>query len=123
MTVGLMRATVIGRDGGCVARRIDPDAGPCRDKWGHTVDYLPTDALEADYVRLRSKAGRHVLPGDHVALCPGHHRGTGSQQGYVWATSHRAEERAYLDSLVHEHRPTPASIETGEWRCACGATR
>lgn len=101
MRPGEMRLVVILRDGGCVARLVDRSAGPCRDAWGKTATVgVPLDELEADYVRLRAKGKRHELPDDHVALCPGHHRGTGPQGGYVWATAHRASERVYLEALV-----------------------
>lgn len=90
------RSTVMLRDGACVARFLDPEAGPCRDQWGN-IRVIPVEELEADYVRLGAHGKRHELPIDHVALCPGHHRGTGAQGGYVWATSHREMERAYLE--------------------------
>jgi hypothetical protein len=92
------RAAVLERDGDCIAPLIDKDAGPCRDKWGDVKTFpFPQDELEADYVKLGAHGARHELPIDHVALCPGHHRGTGSQRGYVWATAHRAELRSYLE--------------------------
>lgn len=97
--VGRMRWEVLTRDGGCVAPRLDPRAGPCRDRWGYEPKMLHLDELEADYVRLGAKGDRHELPEDHVAVCPGHHRGTGASGGYQWATAHREELRAYLDGL------------------------
>lgn len=102
VSVGQVRAAVISRDAGCVARRVDPKAGPCRDQWGHTVLAVALDALEMDYVRHGARHGRHGAAADHVALCPGHHRGTGAQRGYVWATNHRAQLRAYLESMEDE---------------------
>lgn len=98
MTVGAVRMVVFLRDGGCVAPRLDPGAGPCADQWG---DPLPGDrhliGLEMDYVRRGATGKRHELARDHVALCAGHHRGTGPQGGAVWATAHRALLRGYLD--------------------------
>ncbi len=101
-TVSQVRTAVISRDDGCVARRIDPKAGPCRDWQGRVVDRVPLDQLEADYVRLGARAPRHRDPWDHQALCPGHHRGVGAQRGYVWATAHRAEARDRLEDLRKE---------------------
>lgn len=86
---------VIQRDGQCMAPVLDPEAGPCRNGWGQ-VGPVKIYELEADYVRFRAHGKRHELPIDHVALCPGHHRGTGAQGGHIWATSHREMERAYL---------------------------
>ena len=107
MTVGEMRAAVLIRDGGCIAIRLDWQAGPCRDQWGA---HIPEDCLpemELDYIRLRATGKRHELASDHVTLCPGHHRGTGAQQGYVWATAHRAELREYLETCESDtERPT-----------------
>lgn len=93
-----MRMVVILRDGGCVALRLDPAAGPCYDQWGDPITH-PLLHLEADYVRRGATGGRHEKASDHAALCPGHHRGTGPNGGYVWATAHREEMRAYLDGL------------------------
>jgi len=103
-TVEWTRAVVSGRDVGCVARKVDPDAGPCYDRWGKVLplayNELKWDQGEMDYVRLGAHGPRHALPEDHVWLCPGHHRGTGPSAGYVWATSHRREERDYLEAEV-----------------------
>jgi len=95
---------VAGRDVGCVAPKIDPHAGPCYDRWGKHLplahNELKWDDGEMDYVRLEAIGPRHMLPEDHVWLCPGHHRGTGPSAGYQWATSHRREEREYLEAEV-----------------------
>lgn len=103
MKVGEMRYATLSRDNWeCQARNIDPSAGECRDAWGTPFAEFPAIKvlvdLEADYVRLGARGKRHELPEDHVILCPGHHRGTGNQAGYCWATSHRAEMRAWLDA-------------------------
>jgi hypothetical protein len=92
------RLEIMRRDGACVAPRLDRDAGECRDGWG-TACVIRIDQLEADYVRFGASGRRHELASDHVAVCPGHHRGTGDQGGYVWATSHRHHEREYLASM------------------------
>jgi hypothetical protein len=122
MSVADMRAEVLARDGGCVAPRLDPDAGPCYDRWGlllpevhyqgrmgwSTSDWACSgtmrsalmrwyrESLEMDYVRRDSIAPHHVLAEDHAMLCPGHHRGVGPHRGYVWATAHRDEMVEYL---------------------------
>jgi hypothetical protein len=100
--VGDVRAAVFARDGQCVASIIDSKAGPCYDQWGYILDpKMPLakawEELEMDYVRLDAVGKHHELPEDHVMVCPGHHRGTGPSAGYIWATSHRSEQRAYLD--------------------------
>jgi hypothetical protein len=90
---------VFRRDSGeCAARRIDPHAGPCYDHWGKQITKVPWEVGEMDYVRLEAHGPRHTLVIDHVWLCPGHHRGTGPSAGYVWATSHRRDERNYLEN-------------------------
>jgi len=97
--VGRMRWEVLTRDGGCVAPRLDPAAGPCYDQWGFAPRMLHLDELEADYQKLTARGERHELAEDHVALCPGHHRGTGPNRGRVWATANRALLREYLDGI------------------------
>ncbi len=89
---------VIARDRCCVAHKIDPKSGMCRDKWGYLMHPCEIKNLEADYVRHGATAPRHVSASDHVLICPGHHRGTGPSRGEVWATAHRQELRAYLDA-------------------------
>lgn len=68
---------------------IDYQADTCRDRWGYPIRVVMDIDLEIDYVRREAVGARHELPCDHVALCPGHHRGTGGQGGYVWATANR----------------------------------
>ena len=98
-----IRIEVALRDIGCVAARLDPDCGPCRDRWGEVMSNAPTFLAlsdgEMDYVRRGSRGARHVLACDHCWLCAGHHRGTGKSNGHVWATAHRAELAAYLAPL------------------------
>jgi hypothetical protein len=92
-----MRAAVIIRDGGCVAPKLDPTAGPCYDRWGSVLSMVYD--VEVDYVRLESHGKRHELASDHVAVCAGHHRGTGPSRGYQWATAHRRLLREYLETV------------------------
>ena len=96
-SVAALRELVMKRDRYfCQAWAIDPEAGVCHDRDGWAWTTSPYD-LEMDYVRRGAHGARHELPEDHVTLCPGHHRGTGQQAGYVWATAHRAEMRAWLE--------------------------
>lgn len=92
-----MRLRVLARDGDCIARRVDPGAGACRDAYGtEWIPSVPIHVLEMDYVRHGATGARHELESDHVTLCPGHHRGTGPAGGWL-ATSHREELREWLD--------------------------
>jgi hypothetical protein len=98
--VGKVRDEVFARDGGCVARRIDPDAGPCFDRWGRPMMAYDLAHCEMDFVRHGSRGRHHELPADHLTLCPGHHRGAGASAGYVWATvaAHRIAARQWLNA-------------------------
>ena len=98
---GAWRSEVMVRDKGeCQAPRLDSKAGSCYDKHGKRLLWPPPpDQLEADYIRFAAVGGRHQFAQDHVLLCPGHHRGVGATQGYVWATANRKVLRAYLDSV------------------------
>jgi hypothetical protein len=80
---------VVARDGGCVARLVDPDAGLCSDEYGN-LRYR----LEVDHVRPAAGAATISDPRWLVTLCPWHHRA--SVGGRIWATSHRPLLRAYL---------------------------
>jgi hypothetical protein len=88
VTPGECRAEVLARDRVCQAPTISKQAGTCFNRWGGTLLNEPQD-LEIDFIRNGAIGKRHELPCDHVALCPGHHRGTGPQRGYVWATANR----------------------------------
>lgn len=99
--IGQARTDVMAADGGCMAPVLDPDAGPCRDYMGEAREARMTDprGLEVDRIRdfpAMGKAPSHEDRTRMVALCPGHHRGVGSQAGHQWATSHRADLRAYI---------------------------
>jgi hypothetical protein len=90
------RDEVVLRDEGCcVAAKWDNPK--CYDTWGKPIHPCDTPYLEADYVRWGAVGGRHQFAQDHVLLCPGHHRGTGPNNGYVWATANRALLRDYLE--------------------------
>jgi len=95
------RRSVFARDGGCVALKIDPDAGPCADRWGNEHRWAVLADLTFDHVKdepgmgFRSEINpatgfRTSDPGHLVTLCGRHHLTSG------WATSHRPELRAYL---------------------------
>lgn len=94
-----VRLIVFGRDGGCVAPLLDPDAGPCYDAWGHRLRYAEGARamrdLEIDYIR-HARLRRHYDPEAHVMVCPGHHRGTGPNAGRQWSTANRPLIRRYL---------------------------
>jgi hypothetical protein len=98
-----MKLAVLERDGQCMAPVLDPaGAGPCYDTWGFPLAvraHVTMTDLEPDYIREGSVGRRHELPIDHVALCPGHHRGTGPSGGRQWATAHRDLLRDYLTKL------------------------
>jgi len=97
--VSEVRNVVIARDEGCVAPMLDPDAGLCFDRWGMRFSLgLRSRDLEIDYIH-HPALKRHVDPEAHVAVCPGHHRGTGPNRGRQWATSHREAIRKYLSRL------------------------
>ena len=100
MTVHDVRTEVALRDISCIAPRLDPDCGPCRDRWGNEMSNAPTflalDDGEMDFVRRGATGKRHELASDHCWLCAFHHVGTAA--GRNWATSHRAEMRRYLDT-------------------------
>lgn len=74
----------------------------CYDEWGYPMHPCEPTHLEADYVRYGAVGGRHQFARDHVLLCPGHHRGTGPNNGYVWATAHRELLRKYLEDKYAE---------------------
>lgn len=92
-------AYVVARDG-CVARNLGaPDK--CRDTWGNP--FIPRerpDLLEVDHIREAPMVGKRGLSSARwmVGMCPFHHR-LGNPP---WATSHRAEIRAYLARVEGE---------------------
>ena len=88
----------------CVAPRLDPTCGPCRNRWGEAISgtgpMLPDIELTVDHVtpgygRMGRRADNEL--GQMVTLCAGHHLvpmpGTG---GSVWALAHKDELREYL---------------------------
>lgn len=85
-----LRAAVFSRDGGCMAPRLDPHAGPCGGR------------LTLDHVQHQMMFGRRA-PHDEahlVAECERHH--IWAQSGVNWATSHRPLLREYLRGLYPE---------------------
>lgn len=89
-------AAVMRRDGYCVATRLDPTCGPCRDKWGGYI--APHDERGAQLDHIHHGYGKMGVrapsdPAHLVRLCAGHHLGG-------WATSHRAALRAYLAEVT-----------------------
>jgi hypothetical protein len=98
--VEALRWDVYRRSEGCEANLIDRHAGPCYDAWGKLIRPEQADWSrgEMDYVRLGHHGDRHELLIDHIWVCPGHHRGAGPSAGYQWATSHRREQREWLEA-------------------------
>ncbi len=92
--------TVVERDGGCVARILEPDH-VCRDRWGMpptgeergkalagwASSVLTLDHVHDGYGCMGRRAPSN--PGHLVTLCWGAHLGG-------WATSHRPLLRGYL---------------------------
>lgn len=96
---------VFRRDDGCVAPRLDPRAGQCRDRWGGPVSPTDRRALTLQHLWLdySVKAKRAPSDPEHLlVLCYGHHEGTGPTHGAVWATSEENldRQRAYLQDLI-----------------------
>lgn len=83
---------VFARDRGCVAPRLDPDAGHCQNKWGDYV--LPNDVrartlehVHEDYGKTGKRADNDI---DHLVwLCEGH----GVQS---WELAHKDLLRLYI---------------------------
>lgn len=96
-----LRRIVISRDGGCVAPKLDPGAGPCRRTVdGEIVSARDDRYLELDHVR-EEPGGQLPTDAAHlVAACQYHHRGG-------WSTSNRAPIRTYLATLY--------PVEWAEW--------
>ncbi len=77
-----LRIAVLTRDGGCLAPRLDPDAGPCLGR------------LTLEHVKDQLRLGRRA-PSDpaHLAvLCEGHTE-PGARAGYQWNTDRRNRQR------------------------------
>jgi len=87
------------RDGGCVAPLIDPEAGLCRDRWGHVRHRGFRPALTFDHLRDAPGGFKPCFCVDHLTcICYGHHLGS------MWATSNRPELREY-------HRRLSAAVD------------
>jgi len=85
----------------CVAPKVDPHAGECRDQWGNPFSGTWTPGmgelgsfLTLDHVPARGENAfgkRAASDADHlVAVCWWHHLFSG------WNTSHRDQERDYI---------------------------
>lgn len=86
-----LRHAVFARDKGCVAPRLGA-RDPCRGMWGNPITLTRDADLTLDHIQdWYGRMGRRaVSDAAHlVCLCWGHHLAG-------WATSHRAELRAYL---------------------------
>lgn len=106
---GELRLAILGRDGGCVALRLDQFAGPCRDRWGRgfrRTDSLLFQDLTIDHVRGQPPVGTLAKtneggfgkrppddPQHLVTLCWHHHLNG-------WATGHRRLLREYLAQVA-----------------------
>lgn len=98
------REEVYRRDGGCIAPLVDPNAGPCRTRWGRVCDRTYRQAFTLDHVPPSAGGTRVSRPRWMVTVCWGHHVIT------HWATSHRPAEREYL----RKKYPDEAEVHTGD---------
>lgn len=82
-----LRAFVLKRDGGCIARHYD-DPANC---WGRvTLDHVKDSAR----MGVRAESDQWHL----VSVCQGHSE-DGRKAGYQWNTANRSLEREYLEGL------------------------
>jgi hypothetical protein len=79
-----MHAYIIKRDGGCIAPRVDDDAGPCSGRV--TLDHVKTDR------RMGKRADSIALC--LVSVCEGHSE-NGMKAGHQWNTANRDLERGW----------------------------
>jgi hypothetical protein len=105
----LLRAYIIARDGGCIARFVTSgewsmfeelaDPGPCRTTWGDEISPFDLQYLTIEEVKLYLRAGVKAGYSKEtcVAVCPGHHM-EGRGPGARWCTKAvvRAVVRLYL---------------------------
>lgn len=105
------RMQVYQRDGGCIAPRLDPNAGPCHNRWGRFVSVeaqlmiiwangfharrARAETLTLDHVPRFHGSKRISTPRWMVTACWGHGVNN-SPGGSVWVTGHRDLERKYL---------------------------
>lgn len=91
----------------CVAPKIDPGCGPCRNFYGEVIQTLgpmhPDRDLTVEHVvpgygRLGRRADNDLS--QMTTLCWFHHLGHGAkgQGGSIWALGHKADLRRYLAS-------------------------
>lgn len=105
------RMLVYRRDKGCIAPRLDPNAGPCRTRWGRPVSLetqytlifgsgfqhrkMRAETLTLDHVPRFLGSKRISTPRWMVTACWGHGVSNGPG-GTVWVTAHRDLERKWL---------------------------
>ena len=118
-----LRAYVLYRDGGCVARFTrDPldrtrwpmmaaldDAGQCRSEFGGIMSPWTLIGLTLDHVEDADQLDYGRKPDDDAwhlwTLCPGHH-GLATYAGFKWATQHVVREaaRLYIPAAIEAAR-------------------
>lgn len=99
-----LSALVFNRDGWvCLAPKLDPQAGVCRDREGRPFRQMGPvnprrvrEYLTLQHVQLGGKTDndfKHLL-----SLCWGHHLGTGEKGGRIWSKQSAAArlQRKYL---------------------------
>lgn len=91
---------VIDRDKQCIAPLLDPDAGPCRDRWGRVVPATSLRAATVDHVPPYPGAPRISTRRWMARICWGH-----GVHGH-WETAHRDAERAHLEQSYPEPEAT-----------------
>ena len=100
------------RDGGrCVARKLDPDIGPCRDRWGEPVKLQSDGTMrrrDVTFAHIKmSPGGPRVDDEMHaVCVCWGHHV-MGRGDDAMWAARSRGLRliRSYLRRLYgHDYQ-------------------
>lgn len=99
---------VTSRDGfRCVAPVVDPESGPCHDRWGQDIERWPVRRMDRNLLTIahvkdgdaQSMGKRAPSDANHlVLLCWGHHEGAGERRGHCWGTKREGLEalRAYL---------------------------
>jgi hypothetical protein len=87
----------------CIAPRLDPGCGPCRDKWGEPIKKASTRAyprqtLTFAHIKTDPGGARRDHEAFGVMACWGHHV-AGRGEGSMWITRDDALElvRDYLE--------------------------
>lgn len=104
---GSVRQDVLRRDGyRCLAPRLDPQAGWCRDAFGNIITGWPARDRGPVYIQMSHTKPRGQLalsrkaesePRNLISLCPFHH--TGTTAGSNWEAVHRESIRDHLERL------------------------